>query len=97
MRALCVDLARPASLRTRCILRVTMATLFGFIGAILAVLYWEYGVFAHQASLRADWIGVSIQAAFGFVIGWVVGFAIQQDRRRRIVTPDFLPATRDSF
>jgi hypothetical protein len=62
----------------RCILRAIMAPLLGFIGAILAVLYWEYGVFAHHATLRADWIGVSIQAAFGFAIGWVVGFAISK-------------------
>ena len=52
--------------------------IFGILGAVTAALYWRYTVYAHPAMLQVDWIDVLIYTAAGFVVGWVVGFAISK-------------------
>jgi hypothetical protein len=54
-----------------------MALLFGILGTIGAVPYWEY-----TAALPADSVTVLIQgsiyATFGFVLGWIIGFVLNR-------------------
>jgi hypothetical protein len=57
-----------------------MARAFGILGAIAAVLHWRYTISAAPALLPASWSTVlwegSAYAVAGFVVGWVVGFAL---------------------
>jgi hypothetical protein len=62
--------------------RDIMTWLFGILGAIAAVMYWRYTVSADPAFLRAAWSTVVfdglIYATAGFVVGWIVGFALRR-------------------
>ena len=59
-----------------------MKIIFGILGAVAAVLYWRYGVYAQPLSLAENWASVGRlviwYAAAGFVVGSVVGFAINK-------------------
>jgi hypothetical protein len=59
-----------------------MARTFGILGAIAAVLYWRYTISIDPALHPASWSTVlwegSIYAVAGFVVGWVVGFALSK-------------------
>ena len=59
------------------------ALIFGILGAAAALLYWGYAVTTHEGPLLAEWTNVSIYgvAAAGFIVGWVIGFAITMIRR----------------
>ena len=54
---------------------------FGIFGALAALIVWGFAVTTHQ--WPAEWISVSLYvvAAAGFIVGWVIGFAIIMIRR----------------
>jgi hypothetical protein len=65
-----------------CIVPAIMSWLFGILGAVASVLYWRHTVSLDPAFRLADWSVVAfdalIYAAGGFVLGWVVGFALSK-------------------
>ena len=57
------------------------ALILGILGAVAAVVYWRYTVsvdplLQHSAAASTVVVDALIYAAAGFVIGWVVGFAL---------------------
>ena len=59
-----------------------MAWIFGILGAVAAVLYWRHTVSIDPLLHPANWSTVGIEgllyAAAGFVVGWILGFAISK-------------------
>ena len=57
------------------------AFVLGIFGAFAALIVWGFAVTTHQ--WPAQWMGVSLYvvAAAGFIVGWVIGFAITTIKR----------------
>ena len=68
----------PGPVSFGCMVRAMKAFIFGIFGAVAALIFWGFAVTTHGA--QAEWISVSIYAvaAAGFIVGWVVGFAISK-------------------
>lgn len=58
------------------------ALVFGVLGAVAAVVYWRYTASTDPlfqlAATSTVVVEGSIYAAAGFVIGWVLGFAVSR-------------------